>query len=110
MCYVFALSEEDLYRGAEELSASQTNKAGPPPVLETTRQYIHITHLCNHIAAENTNNTTFVLSCKLKTKILLFCPSLSSKSGGQMQFGPSGGYSVLQRERMERKYCQKWSH
>lgn len=29
-------SEEDLYRGAEELSASQTNKAGPPPALETT--------------------------------------------------------------------------
>ncbi|XP_070841938.1 nucleolar and coiled-body phosphoprotein 1 [Chaetodon trifascialis] len=26
-------SEEDLYRGAEELSASQENKAGPPPAL-----------------------------------------------------------------------------
>ncbi|XP_019127202.2 histone-lysine N-methyltransferase SETD1A [Larimichthys crocea] len=29
-------SEEDLYRGAEELSASQENKAGPPAVLETS--------------------------------------------------------------------------
>lgn len=29
-------SEEDLYRGAEELSASQENKPGPPAVLETT--------------------------------------------------------------------------
>ncbi|XP_044031756.1 uncharacterized protein LOC122866329 [Siniperca chuatsi] len=29
-------SEEDLYRGAEELSASQENKPGPPPVLGTT--------------------------------------------------------------------------
>ncbi|XP_070784647.1 uncharacterized protein [Enoplosus armatus] len=29
-------SEEDLYRGAEELSASQENEPGPPPVFETT--------------------------------------------------------------------------
>ncbi|XP_022622751.1 uncharacterized protein LOC111237798 [Seriola dumerili] len=29
-------SEEDLYRGAEELSVSQSNKPGPPSVFETT--------------------------------------------------------------------------
>ncbi|XP_069015707.1 dentin matrix acidic phosphoprotein 1 [Embiotoca jacksoni] len=29
------ISEEDLYRGAEELSASQSSKPGPPPELET---------------------------------------------------------------------------
>lgn len=36
--------------------------------------------------------------------------SLRSKVGGQMQFGPGGGYSVLQRDRVERKHCQKCSH
>nr|XP_020475408.1 ubiquitin thioesterase otulin [Monopterus albus]XP_020475409.1 ubiquitin thioesterase otulin [Monopterus albus]XP_020475410.1 ubiquitin thioesterase otulin [Monopterus albus] len=30
-------SEEDLYRGAEELSVSQNTKPGPPPVLESTK-------------------------------------------------------------------------
>lgn len=27
-----------------------------------------------------------------------------------MQLGPGDGYSVVQRERVERKYCQKCSH
>lgn len=40
----FVHSEEDLYRAAEELPASQSSEPGPRSVFETTRQYI-VTHM-----------------------------------------------------------------
>lgn len=45
-----------MYRGVDELPASQENKAGPPPVLETAGQYIQITHQ------------------RVETTLLVFCP------------------------------------
>lgn len=115
-------SDEDLYRGAEELTASQDNGAGflpPCQSISTPSSFFFLVCLiplrvtgrgCQSISGTHLPEAIMCSGCHIPTLVLIFFFFLSVKCGGQVQPGSCHGYSVLQREGVERKHRQKCPH
>lgn len=109
-------SDEDLYRGAEELTASQDNGAGfLPPCQSLTSLFLFLCLLGptrGHGEGMSVTLTFLKQSCVLWVSHTDACVVFvfSGTCGGQVQSGSCHGYSVLQPEGVERKHGQKCPH